>query len=88
MSVETESIWAASTAPDDVLLKNKLTEEIGSEIAIKTLAKRFPRGSAGAEIDRRMAARDIKGLSSDIIDRMRHQLTVTLALELSSLTEV
>lgn len=87
MSVEAEAVWAASTAPDDVLLKNKLTEEIGSEGAIKTLAKRFPRGSAGAEIDRRMAARDIQGLSSDIIDRIRHQLTVTLALELSSLTE-
>lgn len=46
-------LWALSTTPEDVQLRNRLYARLGQKEARRRLAAVFPRGSAKAEIDQR-----------------------------------
>ncbi len=54
-------IWAFSTTAEDVSLRDALYEILGPGLARKVLARRFPGGSAKAEIERRMARMEEAG---------------------------
>lgn len=54
-------IWALSTTAEDVGLRKRLYEEIGTAEARRRLAKRFPTGSAKREIERRVEQAMTKG---------------------------
>lgn len=54
-------IWAFSTTAEDVVLRNRLYEEIGPRMTRQVLARRFPGGSAKAEIEARIAQMEEQG---------------------------
>lgn len=54
-------IWAFSTTAEDVVLRNRLYEEIGPRMSRQVLARRFPGGSARAEIEARIAQIEEQG---------------------------
>ena len=55
-------IWALSTRPVDVALRDRLYEAVGASEAWRRLARVFPHGTAEAEIDRRSAELTRRGL--------------------------
>lgn len=54
-------IWAFSTTAEDVVLRSRLYEEIGPRLTRQVLARRFPGGSAKAEIEARIAQMEEQG---------------------------
>lgn len=54
-------IWAFSTTAEDVVLRNRLYEQIGPRLTRQVLARRFPGGSAKAEIEARIAQMEEQG---------------------------
>jgi intracellular multiplication protein IcmB len=58
-------MWAFSTTAQDAVIRNKLYEVLGPVEARRRLARRFPRGTAKGEIERREAALAEMGDSSD-----------------------
>jgi intracellular multiplication protein IcmB len=48
-------LWAYSTTAEDVILRNRLYEEIGPSAARQVLASRYPGGSAKTDIEVRVA---------------------------------
>lgn len=58
-------IWAFSTTAEDVALRTRLYEEIGPQLTRKVLARRFPGGSAKAEIETRLARLEDLGTSAN-----------------------
>jgi len=54
-------IWAFSTTAEDVVLRTRLYEEIGPRMTRQVLARRFPGGSAKADIEARIAQMEEQG---------------------------
>ena len=54
-------LWAFSTTPDDVNLRNRLYERVGFSEGLRRLSKVFPLGSARGEVERRKAERLRRG---------------------------
>ena len=54
-------LWAFSTTPDDVNLRNRLYERVGFSEGLRRLSRVFPLGSARPEIERRKADRLRRG---------------------------
>lgn len=54
-------IWAFSTTAEDVSLRSRLYESIGPRLTRKVLARRFPGGSAKADIEGRIARMEDAG---------------------------
>lgn len=84
--IGSEGLWAASSNPDDALVRDTVAQEVGLTVARKVLAKRFPSGSAYAEIERRLMTRNIEGLSRDVVAEIRAQIVATLATEIAALS--
>lgn len=73
-------LWALSTTPNDVALRNRLYECVGPVEARKRLARVFPKGSARDEIDRRKDDRLRRGQSDSnaeagVIQMLTDELT-------------
>ena len=49
-------LWAFQTDPNDTLLRDKVYQRLGPQLARQTLAKMFPSGSAQKEISHRLAS--------------------------------
>ncbi|NTF17668.1 hypothetical protein G6L37_04595 [Agrobacterium rubi] len=81
-----EGIWAASMNPDDIVIRDAVAEEVGIVAARKVLAKRFPSGSAYAEIETRLLSRNVSGLPAEIVHEMRSHVVATIATEIASLS--
>lgn len=79
-------LWASITNPDDIMLREKVAEEIGLMAARNVLGKRFPSGSAKADIELRLAGHDAKGLPSAIVEEMRRDVIEKIAKEIASLS--
>lgn len=60
-----QEIWAFSTTSRDSVLRNKLYSVLGAAEARRRLAKRFPNGSAEAEMRRRLADLTSSGHDSE-----------------------
>jgi len=57
-------LWAFSTTPEDVALRNRLYEALGPVEARRRLAKRFPAGTARDHIERLQARMVAQGMGS------------------------
>lgn len=75
-------LWAFSTTMEDVSLRSKLYTKLGPSEARIRLARRFPRGSAKSEIQRRIIDTAEKGLSQsgDASDGVIQELANELIL--------
>lgn len=73
-------LWAFSTTAEDQSLRNRLYELLGAARARKALAKRFPGGSAKAEIEARATkvdnrhSRSDRDISNGIIEQLVREL--------------
>ena len=56
-------LWAFSTTAEDVALRNRLNQKLGATETRARLSRRFPRGSAKTEIQRRLKELAEAGLS-------------------------
>jgi intracellular multiplication protein IcmB len=54
-------LWALSTSSEDVIIRNRLYQRIGGSKARRVLARAYPRGSARAELRRRITMRTEAG---------------------------
>ncbi len=73
-------LWALSTTPNDVALRNRLYERVGPVEARKRLARVFPKGTARDEIDRRKDERLKRGqgdvnAEASVIETLTDELT-------------
>lgn len=64
-------LWSLNTTADDVQLRQRLTQRLGSRNAIAYLAKRFPTGSAVKLIESRLA--EYQSSHGDFIDDVAEQ---------------
>lgn len=53
LTIGAQSLWAFSTTTEDVAIRNNLYKRLGPSEALRRLAKRYPGGSAKAEVERR-----------------------------------
>ena len=53
LTIGAQSLWAFSTTTEDVAIRNRLYKRLGPSEALRRLAKRYPGGSAKAEVERR-----------------------------------
>ena len=53
LTIGGQSLWAFSTTTEDVTIRNHLYQRLGPSEALRRLARRFPGGSAKAEVERR-----------------------------------
>ena len=53
LTIGPQSLWAFSTTTEDVAIRNHLYQRLGPSEALRRLARRFPGGSAKAEVERR-----------------------------------
>lgn len=53
LTIGPQSLWAFSTTTEDVTIRNHLYRRLGPSEALRRLARRFPGGSAKAEVERR-----------------------------------
>lgn len=53
LTIGPQSLWAFSTTTEDVAIRNNLYQRLGPSETLRRLAKRFPGGSAKAEVERR-----------------------------------
>jgi intracellular multiplication protein IcmB len=72
-------IWAFSTTPEDVAIRDRLYNLVGATDARRRLAKRFPGGTAKSEIDRRVAIAAERGQGAEeaaenVIDKLVEEL--------------
>ena len=72
-------LWALSTTPGDTGLRNRLYEKLGSDEALRRLAKIFPSGSALREIERRKSERLRRGeidarAQTGVVDELASEL--------------
>lgn len=74
-------VWSFSTTSEDVALRSRLYELLGSKAARLALARRFPGGTAKPEIERRKARLEDEGARVD--DRMEGGLIEQLAKEIA-----
>ncbi|NDG03886.1 MAG: type IV secretion protein IcmB, partial [Alphaproteobacteria bacterium] len=79
-------IWALSTSSEDVALRQRLYDSVGSIRARMVLAKNFPGGSARTEIRRRVVQRVERGLLeagslSVVIDELAEDLRMQVLKE-------
>jgi intracellular multiplication protein IcmB len=73
-------LWALSTTPDDVSLRNRLYGQVGFSEGLRRLSRVFPLGSAKGEIDRRKAERLRRGeeearAAAGVIEGLADELT-------------
>lgn len=83
-----EGLWASVTNPDDVVLRDKVADELGLIGAHNALGKRFPGGSARMEIELRLSGRDVSGLPEEIVEEMRTHVIDKLSKEIASLSKL
>lgn len=73
-------LWAFSTTPDDVALRNRLYAALGPSVARRALAEWFPGGSAAKEVEnRKLKMREssghiIDGQSTDPVDDIYREI--------------
>ena len=72
-------LWALSTTPGDTGLRNRLYEKLGSDEALRRLARIFPSGSALKEIERRKSERLRRGeidarAQTGVVDELASEL--------------
>lgn len=63
-------LWALSTTSEDVVLRRRLYELLGTAAALRTLAGSFPGGSAKAEIERRRTAVQGRDVIAEIVEEL------------------
>lgn len=77
-------LWAFSTTAEDVALRSRLYDELGPVLARKLLARRFPTGSAKAEIEARIARFEDSGERLD--EGQRYGVIEALARDLRQMS--
>jgi intracellular multiplication protein IcmB len=86
LAISPEGLWASVTNQDDILLREKLAEEIGLLPARNILGKRFPSGSAREVVELRLQGHRARGLPSVIVEEMRTHVIEKIAKEIASLS--
>lgn len=71
-------MWAFTTSPDDAQLRDRLTQAIGFDHAMRVLVRSYPGGSAAAEIEARRKAMGVRGLfdgeQGSVLTKMTQEL--------------
>ena len=70
-------LWALTTAPRDVALRNRVNARLAPATARAALARRFPEGSARETVDAelgRLEARGARRAENDVLDRLAEEV--------------
>ena len=79
LTIGSTELWALTTTPDDVALRNRLCRQVGARNARNLLGKCFPQGTARAAIESRLASEETNEASPEAsrnsaIDRLVREI--------------
>ena len=81
LTIGGQSLWAFSTTTEDVTIRNHLYQRLGPSEALRRLARRFPGGSAKAEVERRRRQVEDRSDSDDEVVNVILEIANELAEE-------
>ncbi|WP_291447711.1 hypothetical protein [Desulfovibrio sp.] len=81
LTIGPQSLWAFSTTTEDMAIRNNLYQRLGPSEALRRLAKRFPGGSAKAEVERRRRNVEDQSDADDVLINVTQEIAHEIARE-------